>query len=284
MMNTDCLNYCLTEAERLAFERDGYFIIEDALTPDHVERLAAATDRVEAEYRAQHGLGPLDRVNILDFVGRDEAYLELVDWPKTFAKVWGILGWNIQLYHSHLIITPPETARNGRDKKLGWHQDSDRLNKEMETSPRPRISLKVAFFLSDCSAPDRANFYVVPGSHLQDKIDLPNGDRSADLPQGRAVLVPSGAAVFFDRRIWHSGSANYWDYSRRALFYGYSYRWIRPRDDMTVSHFWDRLDPIRRQLFGAAPTGSHGYSSPQEVDVPLRTWIREHLGEEAVTP
>jgi hypothetical protein len=51
---------------------------------------------------------------------------------------------------------------------------------------------------------------------------------------------------------------------------------------MTVSHFWDRLDPIRRQLFGAAPTGSHGYSSPQEVDVPLRTWIREHLGEEAV--
>ena len=30
-MDTACLDYRLTEAERLQFERDGYFIVEDAL-------------------------------------------------------------------------------------------------------------------------------------------------------------------------------------------------------------------------------------------------------------
>lgn len=282
-MDTRCLEHRLTAAERDTFERDGYFIVENALEPEHVARLLAVTDRMDTEQRAERGLGPHDLLSIRDFVGKDAEYVELVDWYKTFAKVWDILGWNIQLYHSHLNVTPPAAATNGqRDKGLSWHQDSDRLNKELETSPRPRISLKVAFFLTDCSAPDRGNFYVVPGSHLRDSIDLPNGDRKADLPNGKPVLVPAGTAVFFDRRIWHSASANHWHTPRKALFYGYSYRWLRPRDDMTVSHFFDQVDPIRRQLFGAAPTGGYCYTSPQPEDVPLRGWLEEHLGAEAV--
>jgi hypothetical protein len=46
----------------------------------------------------------------------------------------------------------------------------------------------------------------------------------------------------------------------------------------------DRCDPIRRQLLGASASGGYGYTSPTDVDVPLRVWIREHLGEEAVAP
>ena len=34
---------------------------------------------------------------------------------------------------------------------------------------------------------------------------------------------------------------------------GYSYRWLRPRDDMTVAHYLDDADPIRRQLLGISP-------------------------------
>lgn len=278
-MDMRCLDYGLTEAERLAFERDGYFMVEDALDSEHVARLLEVTDRMDATQRAQRGLGPHDLLSFRDFVGQDAAYVELVDWHKTFPKVWDILGWNIQIYHSHLNVTPPQPASNGqRDYKLSWHQDSGRLNYDIETSPRPRISLKVAFFLTDCSAPDRGNFYVVPGSHLLDDINLPNGDRSVELADGVPVLVPAGTAVFFDRRIWHSASANYWEQPRKTLFYGYSYRWLRPRDEVTIDRFRDQLDPIRQQLFGAAPTGAYGYTSPTADDVPLRTWIEEHLG------
>ena len=282
-MDMRCLDYVLTESERLAFEQDGYLIIEDVLEPELVAKLTEATDRVDQIERQKQGLGPQDRLSVRDFVGMDADFVELVDLYKTFPKVWGILGWNIQMYHSHLVVTPPQPgAKQQGDRRLSWHQDSDRLNHEMETSPRPRISIKVAYFLSDTSEPDRGNFMVIPGSHMQDSINLPNGNRKVELEEGVPILAPVGSAVFFDRRIWHTASANFWDQARKVLFYGYSYRWIRPRDDVTMDKFWDELDPIRRQLFGDAPTGAYGYSSPTAEDVPLRSWMEQNLGAEAV--
>ena len=158
---------------------------------------------------------------------------------------------------------------------LGWHQDSGRLNNDFETSPRPRVSLKIAYFLTDTREEGRGNFYVLPGSHLQD--DFPGPDRKEPVRGCIPIRVAPGTAVFFDRRIWHSASANYWTEPRRVLFYGYSYRWLRPRDDMQVAHYIDRCDPIRQQLLGVTHSGGRGYTSPTEADIPLKHWIEEHV-------
>jgi ectoine hydroxylase len=278
-MDTHCLNYLLTEAEHRQFEKDGYFVIEDAISPKLVGRLTAAVDRIDAEERVARGVGPRDGLNILDFIGRDDVFLELLDWPKTFPKVWGILGWNIQLYHSHMIITPPKATSGPGQRGLNWHKDSGRLNRELETDPQPRISLKVAYFLTDTTELGRANLYVIPGSHLQNTLDRPEEGE----PEGAmAVRVKPGTAVFFDRRIWHASSPNVSEVPRKVLFYGYSYRWLRPRDNMTVAHYMERCDPIQRQLLGVSPNGGYGYSSPSSEDVPLRAWLEEHLSPEAV--
>jgi ectoine hydroxylase-related dioxygenase (phytanoyl-CoA dioxygenase family) len=278
-MNTDCLNYLLTEEEHRQFEDNGYFIVEDAIPPDLVKRLTIAVDHIDAQERAANGRGPSDGQNILDFIGRDEIFLELLDWPKTFPKVFGILGWNIQLYHSHVIITPPKATTGPGQQGLNWHKDSGRLNKELETNPQPRISLKVAYFLTDTSELGRANLYVIPGSHLQNTLHIPEAGEPAG---SMAVRVRPGTAVFFDRRIWHASSPNHSNIPRKVLFYGYSYRWLRPRDDMSVGHYLEGCDPIRRQLLGVSLSGGHGYSSPQPEDVPLRAWMEEHLGLEMV--
>jgi ectoine hydroxylase-related dioxygenase (phytanoyl-CoA dioxygenase family) len=283
-MDPACLEYCLTDPERDEFEQNGFFIVEDVLPPRLIEALSAVVDRLDAEYRPQMGLGPYERLNLLDFVGKDEIFLELLDWPKTFPKVWGLLGWNLQLYHSHMTVTPvvPPEERPAKNR-LGWHQDSGRLNQEMETEPRPRISLKVAFFLTDTREVGRGNFYVIPGSHRQNRVEYP-ADGISDPAGATPVCVGPGDAVFFDRRLWHSASENFANVPRKVLFYGYSYRWLRPRDDMTGARWIDRCDPIRAQLLGASASGGHGYTSPREEDVPLKGWIREHLGAEAVAP
>jgi hypothetical protein len=65
--------------------------------------------------------------------------------------------------------------------------------------------------------------------------------------------------------------------TRKVLFYGYSYRWLRPRDNMTVAHFMERCDPIRQQLIGASHMGGMGYTSPCDEDVPLEAWLKEHI-------
>ena len=280
-MDATCLQYTLTEEERRQFEGDGFFIVRDVLPLDLVAQLIPIVDRLDAEARLQKGLEKHQMHNFFDFIGKDELFLELLDWPKTFAKVFGILGWHIQLYHSHLIVTPPLDGVTPQRKRLGWHQDSGRLNIDMETEPRPRVSLKVAYFLTDCTETNRGNFHAVPGSHLKNKLEMPE-DEDLDPVGTTPIQVAAGDAVFFDRRIWHAAGHNSSPDARRALFYGYSYRWLRPRDDMTVDHLMDRCDPIRQQLLGAGPSGGHGYTSPKEEDVPLKAWIREHLGEEAV--
>ena len=160
---------------------------------------------------------------------------------------------------------------------MSWHRDSGRLNNELETDPQPRISLKVAFFLTDTSQLGRANLYVIPGSHLLNKLPVDGEKRPKG---GLPVRAKPGDAVFFDRRIWHTSSSNTSDSARKVLFYGYSYRWLRPRDNMTVDHIMAGIDPIRQQLLGAAPSGGNGYSSPKPVDVPLRAWMQENVGEQ----
>lgn len=275
-MLTACLEHRLTAGERAKFERDGYLIVENALPAALVKDLVSLADEIDADGRQKVGAGT-ERMNHYDVIGWDPRLLQLLDWPTTFAKVWGILGWNIQLYHTHLTVNPMEPAADGAPGdglNLAWHQDSGQLNADLETSPRPRISLKVGYFLTDTRETGRGNLYVLPGSHLHDVF--PGDDRRA-LPNGAvAVQVPAGAAVIFDRRIWHSGSDNRWREPRRVLFYGYSYRWLRPRDDMDVAHYLPACDPIRRQLLGASVTGGRGYTSPTAEDAPLKAWIEAH--------
>ncbi len=276
-MNPACLKHKLTTQERQVFNETGYLIIEDALSSEQVSALTAVTDRIY-ERKLAEGHDPRESLFYPDFIREDDLFLDLVDYERIFPKAWGILGWNIFLYHGHLIVTPP-TGKSPDDKTLGWHQDSGRVNVEIESHPRPRLSFKVAYFLSDCSEPGRGNFWIIPGGHLHDTIEIPKGGTGQ--PAGAIpVQVKPGTAVFFDRRLWHAGSPNWSAVIRKVLFYGYGYRWIRTKDDMTVQHLWERSDPIRRQLLGDG-LNCNGHFTPKDGDVPLRTWLKEHSPEEA---
>lgn len=278
-MNAACLNHRITQEQRKTFEETGILAVEDALPPDMVRRLTDAVDRIWREELEAGRAAPHKLMFYPNFIGKDDLFVELLDWPRVFPLVWGILGWNIYLYHAHLGVTPPMAPDEDRAwKQLGWHQDSGRVNIEIESHPRPRLSLKVAYFLSDVSEPGRGNFYVIPGSHLRDELERP-GDGVTD-PEGAVpVCVRPGAAVLFDRRLWHAVSPNFSNITRKVLFYGYGYRWLRTKDDMTVEHVLAReTDPIRRQLLGDG-VNANGRFSPTDADVPLKVWLQEQ-GEE----
>lgn len=270
-MDPSSLQYRLTDDERRTFDETGLLMIEDALTPQQVAALTEAADSI-FDAKQQAGHDPQTALFYPNFIPDSPLFADLVDYERVLPKVWGILGWNIYLYHAHLIVTPP-SGKQQDDKTFGWHQDSGRVNLEMESHPRPRLSLKVAYFLSDVSEPGRGNFWVIPGSHRDDTLERPasgTGQPAGAIP----VLARPGTAVFFDRRLWHSASPNWSDVTRKVLFYGYGYRWIRTKDDMTVQSLWEESDPIRRQLLGWG-TNANGFYTPTDADVPLRGWLRE---------
>lgn len=282
-MDESALQYQITDVEKAKFERDGFLLLPGVLAPDELPALVEAADRVTDSARGAGNVASDNRVNELDVVGREPAFLPLLDHPRVLPKVWGILGWAIQLYHSHMIVNPPIPGDYERPARLGWHQDSGRLNLELGPRPQPRVSLKAAWVLTDMSKSDRGNLTVIPGSHEWASLDLPE-DETQDHPDAMPICAEAGDVVLFDRRIFHAGNYNTSDITRKILFLGYSYRWLKPRDNMSVDHLLDQCDPIQRQLFGASVNGGFGYTSPAEADVPLKTWLAERLGEAALVP
>ncbi len=263
--------HLLDSDERDAFEGDGFLLVPGALDSRTVESLVALAREEDERYRHQAGVGPHHVLNLHDLVARNPGWLELCDWRTTFPKVWGILGWNIQLFHTQLIVTPPAPAGAGTGA-YGWHQDNNRMNLDIETRPQPRISVKVGYFLTDVSRSDQGNLWVVPGSQLLGRpvVGL------AESPAGaREIRAEAGDAIVFDRRLWHAASTNVSEAPRVFLTYGYSYRWLRPKSAMNHAELFDGLDPIRRQLLGWS-SSANGYFDPTDADVPLREWIAVH--------
>ena len=248
---------------RAGFERDGFVLIEGALSADELGRLTAAVDRVHRAERGTRG-GPL---HLLAFCGRDAAFLELLDHPRTLPLVVETLGTNVFMYHCHLDVHPPEAPDLAGPWM--WHQDGGVVNRDLEGSPRPRLSVKVAYFLTDLSEPGRGNFVVLPGSHLANAIDRPPGDDN-ELPGAMPVLARAGDAVLFDRRVWHMRSPNLSRATRKALFYAYTFRWVRARDDLQVrADLLSRITPVRAQLLGGGGSAID-FWMPDHQELPVR--------------
>jgi hypothetical protein len=264
------LPHTLTPNESARFERDGYLMLRGALDAAHVDRFVCLSQREDASFRAEPDVGPDHVLNLHGLVDRDDAFLELVDCATTFPKVFGILGWNIQLFHTQLIVTPPAPARASLGS-YGWHQDNNRMNLDFETPPpQPRVSVKVGYFLTDLTGSGMGNLCVVPGSHRLGRPAVPFDGQ----PEGvLEVTARAGDAILFDRRLWHAASTNVSPHTRVFMTYGYSYRWLRPKSAMQLSALYPGCTPVRRQLLGDSPSGSNGYFDPQPEDVPLRAFM-----------
>lgn len=265
----------MTAAQRATFERDGLLIVRAALASDEVEYFAAALDRVYGGEQAAGRVRPGGPMHLLSAVAHCPEALGLIDHPATFPLVWSVLGWNVHIYHSHLDLHPPAAEQPYR---FEWHQDGGRQNRELDGEPRPRMSVKVAFWLSDVSQPGRGNFKIVPGSHRNNRIDGPprRDIRWPDPPGATEVCVNAGDAVFFDRRLWHCRSTNRSPVTRKAMFFGYTLRWIASRDERGPLPPAGNLSPVRRQLLGWLGESSGDHCWGHEPDsTPLYGYLAE---------
>ncbi len=281
------LKHLLTDEERQRFKTDGYLLIKNALDPETLESTIAAVDRIDARMRKKLGYDEERRLNVHDFIGKDPYLLELIDLPSTFPKVWGLMGWNIYLFHTQMVVLPPSNGASHSSKgpadwkRRGWHQDQNRTNGDLDIEGlpvNPMLSLKIGYLLTDATEVGGGNLYIAPGQQERKRIEFSENDPDMAVNE-MPVQAEAGSALIFDRRLWHAASPNYLNRTRKIIFYGYAYRWIRPKCIMEVDDLMAATDPIRRQLLGGTTAQDHYFTAHDDEDVPLRAWLRENSSE-----
>ena len=179
------------------------------------------------------------------------------------------MGWNTFCYVTNAIVSPPapeaEKFQGFTFKEI--HQDGGRQNIE---APDKMLSLKVAYFLSDCTGAFDGNFSVITGSNNLNLYPQPTPQDASKEANARVDFIPPheldgeaakrlrplkvkrGDAVIFSQRLWHTRSKNLSDKIRKVLFYGYTYRWIRGFEYYDINRlrmtYGSSLDPILEQM------------------------------------
>jgi ectoine hydroxylase-related dioxygenase (phytanoyl-CoA dioxygenase family) len=220
----------LTEAQREYFNEQGYLVIEDVFSPAEVENLRRSADALSAQ--AQGLTESTDRFklkafdnggNLVQQVAEphelDGTWMALARDNRLLDIVEGLLGPNIQLYYSMLMMKPP---REGF--KAPWHQD-------FAFFVHNRADILACMVAIDDATLENGCLRVIPGSHklgllnhfkdgqftgiLQDTAAFDDPDKQAVLP------VKAGGVLLWHCLTLHSSQPNRSERPRRAIVLEY---------------------------------------------------------------
>ncbi|MCX5660167.1 MAG: phytanoyl-CoA dioxygenase family protein [Planctomycetota bacterium] len=205
--------------------RDGYVLMENALTPAQVAELRPAYDRQVEMNPPVPGAGAL-RVEVKRIVERAPVFEQLMDVPPVLRVAHGVIGDDIELASSgeldhKLPHTPPY---------IGWHNDFQ----WMVNVPYPRQNfwLRCTYFIAPVAA-DGGPFTLLPGSHLRGEV-CPS-DEQASKPrqiEGQlGITGPAGSCLINNTEIWHCNSANISGNPRRLVMIVYKHAWMKQWQD-----------------------------------------------------
>ena len=268
----------LTAEQKRCFHEEGYLIVRNALDADTVGRLLEAGDRLVAsertENRQREGKGQFD--GFRNVIALDDAFLPLLTNPRTVPLIVQLFGPRIHLATSHLIYKhsdPPGTPRSTRLPR--WHRDIMHTPEDLGHAHIPRMEMKCVYYLTDLSEPCQGATLLAPGSHrLKERLKI---DPVTNDPAN--MLEPSlkpGDAVFFENRTWHAGGVNLSGRIRKAVMFGYCFRWVKPMDYLIQPpELVEKADSIGQQLLGRLrdPEGRFVAGGGCE---PLNEWCQRH--------
>ncbi len=284
----------LTAQQRRSFDEDGFFLLEDALSPTEVAALLHVVDERYAGYRSARDLGD-QAFQMRNIVALDPLFLRLVDHPRILPLIVDLMGFNVQLRTSHADVRPPQPPTDA-DAELGapgsffpWHSDAPQWGWPRVAGLIPFMEMKVGYYLTDLSTPNSGEICVVRGSHLSTQPTDAEGRRPIDAADIVSVNVRPGTALIWRTQLLHALRPNLSAQARRCLYYGYHPRWIRPSDfHQQRPDVLARCSPVQRQLLGELGTGQNNYDGddpdvqpvsrywrPQDDDIPLKAWAQD---------
>lgn len=284
----------LTAEQRQRFDEDGFFLVEDALTPTEIQEFTGVIDDLYERFRQERNLGPHDPFQWRNVVALHPIFMKLLDHPVLLPLVVDVMGYNIQLRTSHLDVRPPMSpemankALGAKDSFFPWHSDAPNFGWPTVDGVIPYMEMKFGLYLTDLTQHNSGAICVVRGSHRRAQKDE-QGNYIIDPADIVEVNVRPGTALVWRTSLLHSVTPNLSDHARKCLYYGYNHRWIRPSDyDHQEPGVLAGCTPIQLQLLGELGTGDTNYNGPDplihpvsrywrpnDADIPLKAWAEQ---------
>ena len=223
----------LTEEQRRALDRDGFFIVHDWFTPAQCRRMAEEFDRLHAAEGDRGGhevhVEP-GAPRVSNIFNKTEIYDACLECGPFLAASHYLLG-EIKVHGANL-----------RDPLEG--QGHQELHVDVPKRFADDWWVSNALMLFDDMTLSNGPTRVIPGSHRWPPINVPTVNRAdwqpvplspeeqalvpedlgAAHPQEILVTAPAGAVVIVNSSLWHSGTRNQDGSRRRVLHLTYTRR------------------------------------------------------------
>jgi hypothetical protein len=242
-----------------AFDRDGYLIFENALTPDEVREYMEVIDEVAAKhfnYQPGKTLAPWSGVAHLH-----PKLTELIDHPRHVGYAYDLYGELLKLHNSQFFLR----ARGKSGTK--WHNDGARAVPHAVYAPHLPLQLKVAYWLTDLPRPNMGNYMLVPGSHKSQRFDAYT--KPLDAPGQMPICVPAGTMVLLHGNIFHTVMDNDSDVTRYNFFYTYCPSWVCEADRFFCDDEWLKTLTREQRIIMRSYKNPYDRTKPPAEDFPL---------------
>lgn len=226
----------LTRAEKEALDRDGFVVFLGVIAADWLEELRTA-------FEAAIGPGPSTNAKQsgtrhgVDLASHDAAFDGIYTHPKVLAAVYHVLRRPFRAFQL-----------SGRDPLPGYGLQG--LHSDWYARAASEPSVVTSIWLLDDFASGNGATRLVPGSHLWTRPMPKSMSAPASRhPDQKIVVAPAGSVLVFNGHLWHSGTRNDTQRSRRVLQCLFV-----ARDQSRSVHGEiaapDRLTPVARFILG----------------------------------
>ncbi|ARF54740.1 ectoine hydroxylase [Streptomyces gilvosporeus] len=220
------------------FERDGFFAIEELITPDEVAVYRAELDRLvndpEMRSNPRSIVEPTtqDVRSVFEVHKISEVFAKLVSDPRVVGRARQILGSDVYVHQSRINVKPGFGASG-----FYWHSDFETWHSE-DGLPRMR-TVSVSIALTENYATN-GGLMIMPGSHrtflgcagetpkdnykkslqMQD-AGTPSDDALTKLAEAHGIKLftgRAGSATWFDCNCMHGSGDNITPFPRSNVF------------------------------------------------------------------
>ncbi|HKQ73379.1 MAG TPA: phytanoyl-CoA dioxygenase family protein [Blastocatellia bacterium] len=241
----DVLNECgvtettLAPAEKESLDRRGYVILPDVIEGGWLARLRTAFENAIGKERTTGGGQQSGTRHANDLIQKDEAFEGVLTHPKILGAVFHVLRRSFKV----LVL-------GGRDPLPGYGQQGLHSDWYPRTSFDEPFSVVTTIWLLDEFIENNGATRLIPGSHLTLKpLPKPMQQPGSNHPDQTLIVAKAGSALVFNGHLWHSGTRNESNRTRRVLQCQFVAReMVRPAE--IQSNIPEHLTPAARYLMG----------------------------------